>query len=186
MFFCFSIWHLIRHNTKAQHLSNHKPHNLHLHSWPKVSKIMALHIESYCKHRPAIFSGRLCQQLPRLIGDNRWKTCPWPPEITSKRSSCVWAQRAHTNIQNEDIHSNIMNDGHFVRNCWLNWKRVILILWKMQINIHQVHANWMEIQNWFQEISSQTVPNTNHKKIRPHRFGGEGVLIGGQTATLNA
>ena len=23
-------------------------------------------------------------------------------------------------------------------------------------------------------------------KIRPHRFGGEGVLIGGQTATLNA
>ena len=24
------------------------------------------------------------------------------------------------------------------------------------------------------------------EKIRPHRFGGEGVLIGGQTATLNA
>ena len=24
------------------------------------------------------------------------------------------------------------------------------------------------------------------QKIRPHRFGGEGVLIGGQTATLNA
>ena len=23
-------------------------------------------------------------------------------------------------------------------------------------------------------------------KIRPHRFGGEGVLIGGKTATLNA
>ena len=23
-------------------------------------------------------------------------------------------------------------------------------------------------------------------KIRPHRFGGEGVLIGGQSATLNA
>ena len=28
---------------------------------------------------------------------------------------------------------------------------------------------------------------TNQKsKIRPHRFGGEGVLIGGQSATLNA
>ena len=25
-----------------------------------------------------------------------------------------------------------------------------------------------------------------YKQIRPHRFGGEGVLIGGQTATLNA
>ena len=25
-----------------------------------------------------------------------------------------------------------------------------------------------------------------HREIRPHRFGGEGVLIGGQTATLNA
>jgi hypothetical protein len=27
---------------------------------------------------------------------------------------------------------------------------------------------------------------SSQQKIRPHRFGGEGVLIGGQTATLNA
>ena len=30
------------------------------------------------------------------------------------------------------------------------------------------------------------VPYGNTEEIRPHRIGGEGVLIGGQSATLNA
>jgi hypothetical protein len=34
-------------------------------------------------------------------------------------------------------------------------------------------------------LSSEAITQ-GHDKIRPHRFGGEGVLIGGQTATLNA
>ena len=35
-------------------------------------------------------------------------------------------------------------------------------------------------------ITSQKPCQSLNTKIRPHRFGGEGVLIGGQTATLNA
>ena len=37
-------------------------------------------------------------------------------------------------------------------------------------------------------LGHQTVncPYLGPHEIRPHRFGGEGVLIGGQTATLNA
>ena len=41
---------------------------------------------------------------------------------------------------------------------------------------------------WMIEGLSKTklVCHSVISKVRPHRFGGEGVLIGGQTATLNA
>ena len=35
-------------------------------------------------------------------------------------------------------------------------------------------------------LKSRSISSTEPLKIRPHRFGGEGVLIGVQTATLNA
>lgn len=138
--FCFRNWHVFQHNTKAQHVSNHKRHNLPLHSWPQVSKIMALHIES-ANTNLQVSAGRLCLQLPSPWGQ-QGKNYPWPPEITSKSSSCVWAQSAHANMQNEDLHSR-RHDAW-----WACCSQILIEMKthrpdsKLQINVHQVHANW--------------------------------------------
>ena len=48
--------------------------------------------------------------------------------------------------------------------------------------------NWDHAQRseTIHQLEAESKHHLGSTKIRPHRFGGEGVLIGGQTATLNA